>query len=370
MSSKISSVVLWDNLNPPPNDGHVLLWKGYKEKNSQQSILKYLEKNSDLLRFEYLNYIFDIGQLQVQGKRIVEHLEIEPNFSLWWMSLLAEKSPLKSKAPLDCLRLLAVNHFLLNNNPHSLELVSGNKKLSIALKQLCATLDISFTWTKVGKNFSLLSLTELWNKLHPIIQAPLYLARYIILRWPLRKVQKYEWNTGGNSLFIVSYFDNLDKPSFNNNEFYSLYWGKLPNLIRNSGMRLNWMHHYVKSSLVSNSSTAITYTSALNKDTHHQGVHKFFDSFLTLAIIARTLVQWLILILRMSRLSHEKSIRKHLKGWLWPLLSRDWKNSIFGPVAIQNLLWVNLFSRAIKLLPKQNRSTPAFNISSNVSCKL
>ena len=77
---------------------------------------KYLDNNSDQLRSEYIDYIYETGQLQVNNKRIVEYLEIERGFSLWWMTLLAEKSPAKSKVPLDCLRLLALNHFLLNKN--------------------------------------------------------------------------------------------------------------------------------------------------------------------------------------------------------------------------------------------------------------
>ena len=58
-----------------------------------------MENNSDQLRSEYLTYIYDIGQLQVHGKCIIKHLEIERGFSLWWMTLLAEKSPVKSKVP-------------------------------------------------------------------------------------------------------------------------------------------------------------------------------------------------------------------------------------------------------------------------------
>ena len=120
MNKYSGSVVIWEHLEPPPNDRPVLLWKGYKEQKNQRSILKYLDNNSDKLRSEYLYYIHSIGELKIGGKRIVEHLQIESDFSLWWMSLLAEKSPAKSKVPLDCLRLLAVNHFLLNHHYHSL----------------------------------------------------------------------------------------------------------------------------------------------------------------------------------------------------------------------------------------------------------
>ena len=68
-------------------------------------------------------------------KSIVEYLEIERGFSIWWMTLLAEKSPVKSKVPLDCLRLLAVNHFLLNKNPFKLFFLDVFHLLNITLSK-------------------------------------------------------------------------------------------------------------------------------------------------------------------------------------------------------------------------------------------
>ena len=101
MGNNNNTIVIWDHHNIPPNDQLILLWRGYAEKDLKISLLKYLEDNSDQLRSEYFNYIYNIGQLRVNGDRIVKHLKIEPGFSIWWMSLIAEKSSAKSKAPID-----------------------------------------------------------------------------------------------------------------------------------------------------------------------------------------------------------------------------------------------------------------------------
>ena len=130
-------IEVWDQSDTAPDDRFVFNWNGYAEKTKQHSILNVLEENSDQLRSEYLTFIHEWGQLEVEGKRIVEHLEIEPGFSLWWMTLLAEKSPFKTRAVLDSLRLMATRQLLMNNKPKSVELISGNPNLALAMERLC-----------------------------------------------------------------------------------------------------------------------------------------------------------------------------------------------------------------------------------------
>jgi surface carbohydrate biosynthesis protein (TIGR04326 family) len=40
-------------------------------------------------------------------------------------------------------------------------------------------------------------------------------------------------------------------------------------------------------------------------------------------------------------------------GWLWPVLRRDWHNSIFGITAIKNIIWIHLFDKLMASLPHQ-----------------
>ncbi len=355
MTSRTSSVVLWDHSEPPPNDRHVLLWKGYEEKNNQQSILKYLEKNSDQLRSEYINYIYDIGQMQVQGKRIIEHLEVEPGFSFWWMSLLVEKSPTKTKAPIDCLRLLAVNHFLSNNKPNSIELVSSNKNLAKALQQLCSRLNIHFVWNYLKYSSEPFSFKTIIKKLPHLVKSPLFLMRQLISRWSLRKINDVNWFKGEDALFFFSYFFALDQESCESGRFYSRQWEVLPIFLRHYGKKLNWIHHFFLSSVVPDTKTGNDWLRTFNANAISEGRHNFLDSFLTIGIVGRTITTLSRIVLRISFINRRINYQmyKCTKGWLWPLLLDDWKNSIFGTAAVQNILWFYLFDRAISSLPKQ-----------------
>ena len=93
------AILVWDCAGEAPSDQIVFYWTGHYETDSHRSILNILEENSNLLRDQYLTFVQDLGQLQVGEKKLVDHLEVEPGFSLWWMSIIAEKSPWKSDGP-------------------------------------------------------------------------------------------------------------------------------------------------------------------------------------------------------------------------------------------------------------------------------
>jgi hypothetical protein len=42
-------------------------------------------------------------------------------------------------------------------------------------------------------------------------------------------------------------------------------------------------------------------------------------------------------------------------GFLWPLIRSDYKSSMLGPVALENLLNLNLFQQALSCLPSQEK---------------
>ena len=104
-----NSVVVWDRAEQPINFvGDILLWQGYSSNNKFLSIPGYIEEHANDLRAKYLAFIHDLGETDLKGKKIVEHLDIGDDFSLWWMTTLAEKSPFKSPKIYDCLRLIAL----------------------------------------------------------------------------------------------------------------------------------------------------------------------------------------------------------------------------------------------------------------------
>ena len=79
----LKTLILWDSREDPSGHaGLIYNWNGYAEKDSLFSLLRYVEVNGDRLRKKYLGLINDLGEAQIQGKRLVEHLDLGEGFSL------------------------------------------------------------------------------------------------------------------------------------------------------------------------------------------------------------------------------------------------------------------------------------------------
>lgn len=331
------------------------MWNGYSETKNQRSILKALEKNSDQLRSNYLTFIKDLGQICVRDKMVVEHLMIEKGFSLWWMSMLAEKGTLKSKVPFNCLKLLALNQILIEEKLESVELITNSQPLANSLSAMCTSLNIVFNWTKPLKHIEEFNIKNIWRKLPHLIQAPVFLMRNIYAHWSLRKSLDTNWFDGNNTVFFFSYFLNLDRDALNNGKFLSNYWSTLPELIKQSGKKINWIHHFMVSVDVPDTKTGIKYLKEFNEDATNQGQHNFLYSFLTLNTVAKAIALWLSIVFKASLIQRtiDRQVYKISKGWLWPLVREDWKSSVYGKVAIENIILIYILDKFMSSLPKQ-----------------
>jgi hypothetical protein len=82
--------------------------------------------------------------LTVGSKSIEECLNINGEFSYWWMSLVAEKSPFKSKSTENIVKLLALEKILIEKGVKKISFVGSNRQLSKAFSRLCQNLNISY----------------------------------------------------------------------------------------------------------------------------------------------------------------------------------------------------------------------------------
>src|ERR1700722_14534578 len=91
-----NAAVLWDQTSEPAIiEDQILGWQSYSEHDFLLSVPRYVEHHAERLRKKYLAFIHDLGEYHIAGKRVVDHMNMGDGFSLWWMTTLAEKSPLK-----------------------------------------------------------------------------------------------------------------------------------------------------------------------------------------------------------------------------------------------------------------------------------
>lgn len=337
---------------------HAFHWNSYADQEGLASVPGYLERHADRLRSRLLALLHDLGAVRVGGRSVVEHLEVKDGFSLWWMSLLVEKDLQKSTRLFDCLRLLALEEMLRIKKPCGIDLVSNDKVLASAIKNLCAGLGIPSRWQRlpgsVGDRPQ--SVVQRLHRLLPRpLQAALWLARYVVERWSLRCVRSGLSSQGSGDITVFSYFLHLDPQSCPNGCFYSRQWGAVGELLNTRGAGVNWFHHFLKSSDVPDAHTGRVWLERFNLDPVRQGRHQFMDSFLNVGIVVRvfrnilasSVVAW-----RCRKVEHELSA-SGLPTWLWPLVREDFRESVCGRTAARNLLWIELFDAAIGVLPRQ-----------------
>jgi surface carbohydrate biosynthesis protein (TIGR04326 family) len=350
----VTAIVVWDQAeSPPAGGGAVLCWRSYAHGGSVSSVPRYLEGHADRIRSKYLAFIHDLGESLVAGRRVIDHLNFGDGFSFWWMTTIAEKSPLKSPRIYDCLRMFALEEMLAEKHPSDLTLVSSDRSLAEAMQAMCRNLNTRFKWEHQGARQKW-SLRRVYVALPYALKAVLSL-RHVMVRWPLRKSIGPRWFAGRAAIFFCSYFIHLDPTLCTRGQFHSRQWESLPRLLHDSGRRTNWLQIFLFSAAVPDVGTGLSWVRRFNADAPSQGCHAFVDGYLTVRLLLRALTSWVRLCSASRRLRHIPSAFRPQGSavWLWPLLRDDWRRSLTGQIGIGNCLAVEQFDAALDGVPHQ-----------------
>ncbi len=349
-------MALWDSSGePPPSATVTYCWNGHAERGACRSLLRYVEDHGERLRREYLAWIHDLGETRLAGTRVVDRLGLDDGFSYWWMMLLTEHSPWKSPSIVDALRLLALEDILKHERPAELCLFTANVALAEAVRETCRGLGIPCRQVPVDANVSRFGLRRLYRRLPHPVKALIFVARYLAESWPLRAASRPNWFSGPQAVMVCSYFIHLDRAACSGGTFKSGHWGALTARLPQWCYRANWLQHYLESDVVPSTRVAAQWVAQFTQRSETEGVHALLDAFLDVGILLRVARGWCRLQLRSWRL---RAIRpaflpRDRHACLWPLLRDDWFASLRGAMAIRNLLWLELFDRALAGMPRQ-----------------
>ena len=132
--SKQVSLLIWDaDGEYQENHAHVALWQSYvvKNENIEISIPQLAEDHADLLRTEFLAFVYELGKTKVGEKKVVDHLEIQMGFSYWWMTLLNEKCNYAKSPEIDnIIKFFAFKTWFEKKKFSQVLLVSSNRELA------------------------------------------------------------------------------------------------------------------------------------------------------------------------------------------------------------------------------------------------
>lgn len=350
-----SCLEIWATETEAPFGDQIVLWNGYEEQGGSTCLLKLIDDQADKYRTQYLRWISEIGNADVNGRRLIDWLEIDPGFSYWWMTRVAESNYLASRAFLDVMRLMALEDLLRKRQPNQVRLVGVEKRVSQAIAGLCKSLDIPFE-TECSPRSEYLA-RDRWTHRPSLrsVRALAVVVLWLIRMWPIRRGPIGSCLPSEDSVLLCTY--NIAIPGEDNMEAraYGRYWGELPSLLASEGREVTWLHNLHASRQRTVSGVLEHLKSHGNGNKPNQS-HAILQAWLSTGVIWVALTRWKKIVraaVRIGDLQHY--LDRSNRPWLWSLMADDWRESVFGVVAFSNLINLELFDRALSAIPRQSQ---------------
>lgn len=337
----------------------VILWSDCDAGQAKNtlSLPDYIEENASQIRSEYLMWVYELGHLKVSEKSITEHLKIDDDLSYWWATLVSEKANYsKSLAINDAIRMIALEKLLRQHSVEELFMFSRNAVLTKALRHWCGQRGYRFN---LMDNLTRFLEAGLYLKpyllcIRSLLRSFWWICKYLLYRAYLFGTGVMDWKNSSAKITFVSYLFNFGVSHTSENRFVSHYWGDLEDHVFTDDVETRWLHIPVNFQDRSDGSLPfIDRLRELNEKRQGRQVHAALDSFFTFRILGRAFVSWLVIMLKGTLV--QPHLAKHTSAGLalWPFVSDDWIESIWGPSCLDALLKRGLFNAAFSCIEKQ-----------------
>ena len=332
-----------------------IIWSGSLSNTSSIVISEYVEKNSLEFRDQYLRLVYQLSQSVVLDESLYRALQLSKGVNLWWMSLIVEKSFFKSILMQECIKLLAFEKVLTENPHREIEIIGVvDSRIKKAIAKFCNQQSIQVRFVDAEVRMFPVQRKKI-NKLPHCFQAISWFFFHTIFRLSLKVKKHFVWWAGKDTVFFFSYFIHLNYQKAKSGIFYSFQWGDLPEKLSVWKINQNWVHQLVFNKEIRCANKAMELIDLFNKDREKQGVHNLLNSYITPLMIVKVLYQWAKVMFQRYKF---RRIKKSLcsvgcKMDLWGVLKEDLLSSLYGKVALQNILLTELIDAAVGSLPKQ-----------------
>ena len=337
---------------------NVAYWRSYENEVNTFSIPEVVDNNESYLKEKYLKWLYELGTSIINGRSIIERLALRKDFSMWWMSLLIEKSQWKSPQLYNVFRLMALELIIIESGATKVIIAITDKDICKAIITLCENKGINYDCIGNRVREKTPTLSSLYNMLPYTFQAIFWLVRYSISNWVGKKVVKREKDTTSKrDICFISYLFNLDMSVADKGYFYTRFWTALHKLLKQEHIGSNWQHILVKSDSIPNTKDAVGILNKFNASYKNTQAHSLLVSELSIGLLARVFYDYIKIWFAGIKLGSIKHLFKLPDSELniWHLMKHDYKCSIFGPAAISNSMFLNLFEKSLSKLPQQQK---------------
>lgn len=331
----------------------IVYWAEFDVPDGSDSMPLLVEKQAAELRKEYLSFVHDLGEYRLRGRSLREHLRLDEGFSFWWMTLIAEKAPMRGTGIYKLFKLRALERLYLISGCEGIVLCSTDQALHQVLSSWCRNMDHSYRWYRDSKPRRRPTTGGWFRQLPLPVQAIGTLLRMLWMRLKCVK-PKRKSSAVGKQATVVTYFPNIDHGLAQQGVFRSRYWEGLHDILKQGSWAINWIFLYVQNEQCS-FKEAIALRRRFEQNLHSRDRYYFLTEFMNVRVIldaVRTYLRLMLLSLTLrSALLTSRFSGSSLN--LWPILAKDWNASLRGPHAMEGSLMLSLFQRMVRTLPSQ-----------------
>jgi surface carbohydrate biosynthesis protein (TIGR04326 family) len=357
MKKSVNQILVWTkNENPPSWNGEVILWNNFSTIENKKIIsLPFLiEKNAEVLRKQYLEFVEQSGSFKTNDASISDLLELDNGLSYWWLSLMTQKDVTQFSPHIyDVIKILAFEKHFNENLKNFVTIIFDdniNYEIYLIFKEWAFNKEIS---VKINSNRLDLLLKKIIYKLRPIkiffiglITFIKYTASRLSVKTKLIS-PKNSIKKPHNDLLIIDIFTHLDLKSINTKKFHSKYWTELVDFLRTSNIRIEWMHWYYKHLMVNSIEKADILIKNFNRNEKN-----IFHSLIDARVSIKNCIEVFKGVIKLNYYSQKIKNKKNAfqpnfsEFNFWPLIKKDWHSSFFGKNVVFNLFFLeNLKSK-------------------------
>jgi surface carbohydrate biosynthesis protein (TIGR04326 family) len=352
------SMVLLDESGQWNGDARVIAhWTKLNVFPHQVSIPQKVEEQALLIKKDYIAWVYDLGQYKINNQTLTSYLKFFENFSFWWMTKIAAKSPFLSPDIYHVFKLRALEQLYFKQECEGLIYCGNNQTVHQILQDWCQKLGHPYQRISEKK----FHIKSEWTGINKIIfnlpfwfQAFLYLVRNWFMSY--RHIRPNNLNKKQNSIknhvTIVTWFPNIDMGKAKAGRFYSHLWEDFHQLLDELPHEINWVWLYSKSGQAT-FKEAVFLRDKCNQHSPEKYRHFLLEEFFTPEIFVKCIKSYLKFYSKGIRL---KEIKKAFcfpdsKLNFFPILRHDWNSSLFGKDAMESIVYSFLFDSMAQVLP-------------------
>ncbi len=332
-------------------DAQIIYWARTDVEVGEISLPIETDRRIEQIKTEYLTWVRTLGDTRIEGSALKDKIMLSGGLSLWWMTLIAEKSPMKSPAIWQVFKLRALESVAAEMGELTLTYCGANPVLAGILRRWWDVTGRSFTWSRRGRRPPVdfhVSLGRRVSRFPHRVQALLWLVHRWWTCWrPVRR-RRTEPARGPT---LVTYVPNLDLDALEEGRFRSRYWEGLHDVLADRPGGVNWVWMYTPTKQAS-LRDMVRFRDRCNRA---GGEDRFFmlEEFLPRRPVWKALRRFW----RLSRAGRRVAVattRFRLGDSridFYPLMAHDWACSLSGIAAMEAVTHAMIFERMARRLP-------------------